>query len=549
MIIYDTVLVLVTFIGSVLLFVAAGYAEKLITNKWRICYCVPAVFCLMVMGIAGFERCMICTYAACVVPLAGFIWDNKKVRRIASAIAAVLAIVSYPICENFIGYRLPDFSQDFIDSFQVMRRHYVLAEHKNIDWDALYEEYLPVFEEADAKGDKLIAYAAWQSFCGEFHDGHVGFVPANDDKLEKAVKGSYGNDYGLALMSLSDGRVAAVNVEPDSALTQAGIHNGTIITSWDGKHPVEVSAQSSANAYLSYADKDNEAFYNAILAAGVGGDTVEVEFIDDNGEQRSVTLEKISDDYYTRITDALDIIHRGVEVGNMDWSVIDENTVCLRIKSMMYDSDSAESNNYERMKGRISGKVEEFKQQGYTNLVIDLRSNGGGSGDMVKAIAELFAPVGEHYYATDGLWDDEKGCYVYDPETGKYGEGTKNYFTGENVWNGNPIVLLVNAYSASAADHLAEVMRGMDNVTVMGFTESNGSAQGVTGYYTDSGLLGISGSLLLDENGDVYIDSGTDMESGNDIDIRVPFDQTAINVLFNDDEDYLMQKAIEVMAE
>lgn len=542
MIALDTVLALIVIIGALVLFVISGIAEKYVSTRWRACYCVPAVVCLIVMGAAGFEICMLTGYIGAVVLLAGFIWDNVKVRRVSSVVAALLAVLCFPICDANMGYRLPDFAADFRESFAVMKEHYVLAEHKDIDWDELYDEYHPRFQQADAEGSEKLAQAAWNSFCAEFYDGHVGFLPSFDDYSDEF----YGNDYGLMLMRLSDGRIAAVGVEPDSAVTEAGIRNGTIITAWDGIDPIEASKKSEMYEQVSFADKDNAEFYSAMFAAGVGGETVDVSFIADSGEEKTVTLSKIGK-FYDRADEALSIINQGVEVANLKWAEIDENTVCLRIKSMMYDTKAAKDGNYSRMKNNLLAEVEEYKAAGYTNLVIDLRSNGGGASDVVKAIGEVFAPVGEHYYATDGKWDDALGNYVYDAETGEYAQGKKHYFTGENMWDGNPIVLLVNSGSASAADHLAMVMRGMDNITVMGFTEPNGSAQGVSGYTTESGMLGISSSLLLDENGDVFIDSGTDRESGDDLDIKVPFDSEAIKVLFEDGEDYLMNKAIEHM--
>ncbi len=543
MIALDTVLAVVVLLSALALFVVAGYAEKLVSTRWRALYCLPASLCLILMGAAGFELCMMTGYIGAAVLLVGFIWENVKVRRGASIAAALLAVLCFPICESNMGYRLPDFAADFRESFAVMKDHYVLTEHKEIDWDALYDEYHPRFQQADTEGSEKIAQAAWNSFCAEFYDGHVGFMPSFEDHSEEF----YGNDYGLMLMRLSDGSIAAVGVEPDSAVTEAGIHNGTIVTSWDGMDPVEASKKSEMYEQISYTDKDIAEFYSAMLAAGVGDSTVDVSFIADNGEEKTVTLSKMGK-FIDRMDDTLAIISQGVEVGNLEWAEIDENTVCLRIKSMMYDTKAATDGNYSRMKNNLYAEVEEYKAAGYTNLVIDLRSNGGGASDVVKVIGELFAPVGEHYYATDGKWDDTLGNYVYNVETGEYAEGEKHYFTGENTWDSNPIVLLVNAGSASAADHLAMVMRGMDNVTVMGFTEPNGSAQGVAGYTTESGMLAFSCSLLLDENGDVFIDSDTDMESGDDLDIKVPFDSEAIKVLFEDGEDYLMNKAIEHMS-
>lgn len=92
------------------------------------------------------------------------------------------------------------------------------------------------------------------------------------------------------------------------------------------------------------------------------------------------------------------------------------------------------------------------------------------------------------------------------------------------------------------------IMQGMENVTVMGFTESNGSAQGVSSpVELKSGMLAFPTSLMLDENHDIFVDSGTDHESRNDIDIRIPFDENAVEKIFVENQDYVLEKALELL--
>ncbi|MGN0689296.1 MAG: S41 family peptidase, partial [Oscillospiraceae bacterium] len=153
---------------------------------------------------------------------------------------------------------------------------------------------------------------------------------------------------------------------------------------------------------------------------------------------------------------------------------------------------------------------------------------------------------GEHYYCTDGKWDEKKKCYAVD-ENGSFIPDIDNMYTGENKWSGKPIVILVNSESVSAADHFVKVMRGFDNVTTMGFTKSNGSAQGVGTVALENGALSFSSSLILDRDGSVFIDAGADGISANDIDIKVTFDENAVHTLFDEDSDYIMQKALEYL--
>ncbi|MBR1865625.1 MAG: peptidase S41 [Lachnospiraceae bacterium] len=541
----DIFLIVLEMLGAVLLFWLAGYAQKVVNSKWRIAYALPAVICLGVAGFAGFEVHMLGVYLGAVSLLGGFLWEGQKIRRMVSALAAVLILLSLPICLFSSGYRTTDYVQDFKEGFAAMKEHYVLGEHKQIDWDELYARYLPEFEAANRAHDDVANYIAWESFCQEFYDGHVSFTAKHESSETAAHEQIFGNDYGLSLMKLADGRTVAVNVQTEGVIADAGIHNGTVITQWNGRTIEEIAGELEV-ALMSFPDKDNEAFYSALLVAGTGDDKVVITYLDDEGTSCTVEAPKLGA-YYERLKETVDTIDQGVQAGNLEWKEINEDTYALRIKGMMYDTDSMKSRDHSAMQSELREKLLAIREEGVTKLVIDLRSNGGGSGDMVMALAELFAPEGEHYYVTDPVWDEENHCYKRDPETGGYLLGTEYTYQGEGLWGDGPIVMLVNAQSASAADHFTKIMRGMENITIMGFTEPNGSAQGVQGVELESGTLSLSAQLLLDRNGDVFIDSGIDRESGDDVDLIIPFDEEAVRALFDEGQDYVLEKALEYM--
>ncbi len=550
MIYLDILLTILMVLAALLLYLLAGYAAKAKNPLWRLLYFLPLIVCVLLTGYVGLELCMLGVYLGALVLMAGFVFDKEKIRKAACVLAAVLSLSAFPLCSSMPSYRTVDFVKDFEDGFAYMKAHYILAEHKGIDWDELYAEYLPLFEEANRDRDEVRNAAVWLRFTAEFNDGHTGFSPSTIredrelyDKINDYING---NDYGLSLMGLADGSFVAVCVEPDSALTAAGIHNGTVITGWDGMGILEAAQLSEANAAFNHADKDNELFAQAIYAAGVGGDSVTLTYIADDGSEQSIILPKLGS-YTERMESTMDTVNRGVEVGNLEWAQVSEDACCLRIKAMMSTAIEETEGDFAPMQVGITEKLAEFESLGCDKLIIDMRSNSGGSGNMVKALAELFAPVGEHYYATDGLWDSENNCYATDPSTGRYLAGTRNTYTGRDVWGGKPIVILVNSLSVSAADHLTAILSGFGNVTVMGLTESNGSAQGVGSVALETGMLAFSACLLLDENGDIFIDSGADLESSNDIDIRIPFDTQAVAALFDRDEDYVLDYALDYL--
>ncbi len=543
MILYDKILIGFLLGAALLLYGVAILASKQPCNKWRLGYLVPAVVTMLLIAVAGWEWAMLGVYLGAVLLLVGFIKDHSKIRKWLCGIAVVLSLLTPVVCTNSKGYRAVDYVGDFKEGFAAMKAHYILAEHKGIDWDDLYDTYLPLFEEANKNHDPVANVTAWRLFTAEFHDGHVAFSSSDEDLLEQSNEQVGGNDYGLSLMPLASGEMVAVNVEPNAFFTEAGIHNGTVITSWDGREITQVAEESLAYRMSGFSDRDTEAFWKPLFAAGVGGETVKITYITDAGQEKEVTLSRLGT-YDKRLLSTAEILDRGVETGHMMWQEVSEEAVVFRLKMMMFDSESAQTENYTAMQADIRKKAKEYQEQGKTHLILDLRSNGGGSGQMVKALASLFAPVGEHYYCTDGLWDDVQAAYARDAETGKYIPAEAHYFRGEQIWNG-PITILVNSGSASASDHLVAVMRGMEQVTIMGFTESNGCAQGIGTVALQSGGLCFSSALLLDANGEIFIDSGVDGESGNDIDVRVPLNQEAVRVLFDEGDDYLLQQCLQ----
>ena len=542
MILYDKILIAVILVCAVLLYILAGIARKYLSTKWRAFYSIPAILTMIFLGMQGFEISMAGAYLGSVLLLAGFIKDDERLRKRVCAGALALALVTIPVCMLNKGYRTPDFVQDFKDGVECMKEHYLLTEHKGLDFDVLYEKYLPMFEEANKNHDPVENFIAWCCFCAETNDGHNYFLPKDMDDVEEACKRAGGNDYGLSLMKLADGSIVAVNVEENDFFKNAGIRNGTVVTSWDGRDVLEVARESLLFKMSTYADKDNEDFEVALYAAGMGGESVKITYLDASGEELELELPKLGD-YYERWNNTREIINRGVETGHLMWEEISEEAVAFRVKIMQFDSNTSKTGDYSGMQRQIREKAKEYQEAGKTHLILDLRDNGGGTGQMVKAIASLFALPGEYYYCSDGLWDDKAEGYVRD-ENGNYVPGKEHYFQGENIWKGH-ITLLVNQNSASASDHLTMVMQGMENITVMGFTEPNGSGQGLNGICLESGDLSFSSALMMHRNGDIYIDSGVDRESGNQIDVVILFDAEAVRVLFDEDRYYVLQKCLE----
>jgi carboxyl-terminal processing protease len=142
------------------------------------------------------------------------------------------------------------------------------------------------------------------------------------------------------------------------------------------------------------------------------------------------------------------------------------------------------------------------------------------------------------------VWDEATENYKYDLDTGKYEISNGLTFQGEEAWPDVNITVLVNAECISAGDHLVNILSKFENVTIMGFTETNGSGQGISAIELESGSLTFSAVLMLNEDGSVFVDTDASRENAVKLDVKIPFDENAIKAIFDDGEDYILQQAL-----
>lgn len=160
----------------------------------------------------------------------------------------------------------------------------------------------------------------------------------------------------------------------------------------------------------------------------------------------------------------------------------------------------------------------EMKERGAKKFIIDVRGNGGGDSDPLPKLL--------------GILSDEPtsiGSYIE-----KSGPGHNEVTSPIRVFTTPdpdfkfdlPIVVLIDRGSYSATSYFTAMMKGFDNVTIMGQVTGGGGG-GNLGYQLSNGwLVAVSVSDFLDKNG-VSIENGVtpdvevfnteeDIESGVD---------------------------------
>lgn len=166
----------------------------------------------------------------------------------------------------------------------------------------------------------------------------------------------------------------------------------------------------------------------------------------------------------------------------------------------------------------------ELKEQGMTSLIIDLRSNPGGTVDSVVKISDML--LGE-------------GLITY-TET-KKGRRTEYKSDSDQLYDG-PLVVLINEDSASASEILAGAIQDHNRGTLVGTTSFGKGIVQVVKPMTDGTAIKLTIARY-------YTPDGTCIhEIGVEPDVEVEISEEAMaDGLVEEEEDAQLLKAIEVL--
>ena len=207
----------------------------------------------------------------------------------------------------------------------------------------------------------------------------------------------------------------------------------------------------------------------------------------------------------------VDVERRKVETPTVNYEMMENNIAYIQITE--FDKVTSD---------QFAEALAVCKGSGMEALVLDLRSNPGGSLDVVCDISRKILP---------------KGLIVYTED--KYGEREEFTCDGQNELT-VPMVVLVNGYSASASEILSGAIKDYGIGTIMGTTTfGKGIVQRVIGL-SDGSALKLTISTY-------YTPKGNNIHGvGVETDVVVEFDADAY---YNEDVDNQLNAAIDYLNE
>ncbi len=528
--------------------------DGVMLKRWRLLCLIPLIIC----GVHAYIYLMYALpllagfYPMYIIGILALLPIPFARRRIGYRISSLLTGLLSCLCglyfmltsPNSFNHTRESYTESFHSLVQDMDEHYVLKEWKEVDFQALEDKYMPAVEKAEKDQDPAKFAETVQMFCYEIHDGHVDaevVLEPDDPATCFDIR-----DYGFATVRLDSGEVIAVCANKKAK--KLGIEDGTVITKWNGKPVLQAAEDVPDQGEPVKSNADMLAVMNLDL---VGGDTVEVSFIDKDGKEQTVT---VSDSGSFKTKFKATARFRGLEPPISEKKLLDENFTtkmlddkCGYLKITAEELDSV----YEEYVGILTGdqkyareifreKLNDLKDQGMEYLVIDLRNNCGGYDEIGSALCDLLTD--DDLYG-QGLGIRKDGKYICVSDHGIHG-------TGE--FADLQAVALTNCDCASAGDGLSLSLSKLPNVTLAGITDPNGCNQETGGISVLSdGIVTVyyPTGLVLNENGEPNIDTKPDRVSRDPVEVHIPFDREAAMKMFHDKEDYELDWAVEYLKE
>ena len=379
------------------------------------------------------------------------------------------------------------YSEAFLALVNQMRQEYAFTELKNIDWDALYEEFAPRFEEAEANEDFNAYTDALREFSWRIPDGHVGAsVPTPEAFFEETDGG-----LGIAIRELEDGRVIVNFLLEDSPAAAAGIKLSAEILEIQGTDINKVIDETVPWSSPFSTDDRRRLQQLRYVTRFPVGTLVDVTYRNSGEEEtQTATLTAIAEresfgfSSFLRDTPAPGTLP-------VDFQIMDNGYGYVRISGFSQDPLV--------MLRLWEWMIDTLNRQQIPGLVIDIRDNGGGF-NLDNVMAAYFFRE-EHVVGNDATYYADVGFFVDPileerlalPPDGRHYPG--------------PVAVIVGPNCQSACESFAYNMTLNDRAAIVGHYTTSGLGGSITPIFMPDGVrFQFTISRALDADGNIRIE-------------------------------------------
>jgi len=343
-----------------------------------------------------------------------------------------------------------NFQEAFDVFFEKAAREYPFTADKDIDWETLYQEYSPRI--AKARSEEGF-YTALRDFTLEIPDAHVSL------SFEPAVfNDTSGGSFGLVLAELSDGSVICTQVLPDTPAERAGIEPGAQILTWDGK-AVSEAIDQVVSYFGPYSTEHHRRLDQVAFLTRVSpGTRLKVSFRNPGESEPSEATLKAEIEY--------DSLFVAVPIISPEALGLPVEGKLLEPSGLGYIRISSFSEDYNLMARLWEYYLRSFIEDEVKGLVIDIRNNSGGNGQLALQFAGYF-------------FDEEIPLYrrLY------YNEHTESFEATNTTARIEPgplhyeglLAVLVSPYCISACEGFAYALEQEERAIIVGHFPTAGA--------------------------------------------------------------------------
>lgn len=295
-----------------------------------------------------------------------------------------------------------------------------------VDWAKVREQYEPRLSAVKTSAE---LYQLLQQMLGELHQSHFNIIPPEAIPPESVKMGGVGID-----LQMIDGQAVITRLEDNSPAARAGIRLGFIIKQVDDA-TVEQIVQKSTKANLTPAMNRLRMVRAAVDKIMGNPDTeVRITYLDERNRQQEVTLkrERLKGELSSRVSNF------PVRYTEFESKRLASNIGYIRFNVFSFN-----------LLDRIRDTIRDMSDA--PGLIIDLRGNPGGMGQMATAIASVL----ENRRVSLGTMNM------------RYGKSEFRVIPQKDAYEG-PVIILLDGRSGSTSEVFASGMQESGRAIIVG---------------------------------------------------------------------------------
>lgn len=389
---------------------------------------------------------------------------------------------------------LDDFSSlSYTEAFDKMlekfRNEYAFTEFKKIDWDAKAAEFRPRFEQAEAKNDKHAYALALRDFIWSIPDTHVSF---DQSLLQEDFATETAGGLGFAARETDDGKFIVTYILKDGPADQAGMQWGAELLAMDGKPIGDVVAANTpwSSPFSNPINKRLQQLRYA-LRFPLDKGQVEVRFKNTGGSEKTATLKVVEE----RNSFSASSLRSGTSPTALpvEYRLLPSGYGYIRVNSF-FDNEVLTIQIWERA-------IQFFKENQIPGIVLDLRTNGGGSGWLADQMAAYFFDK-EIVVGNTARYNKASKAFYMDP-----GDQQSMIPPRAELQYDGPVVVMVGPACASACEFFSYNMTVNDRATIVGQYPSEGAGGSVQQFLMPENItVQMTIGRAVDAQGNIHLE-------------------------------------------